>query len=89
MLDSGVVCSMMKTVVAGFSRYYQSKCQIRRNSSGAAAAATARRNCSVSRRTIHLTWVLQRPMQMFSFFATIDKLQIFTYCFFLYKEKGL
>ena len=27
-------------------------------------------------------------MQMFSFFATIDKLQIFTYCFFWYKEKG-
>ena len=25
---------------------------------------------------------------MFSFFATVEKLQIFTYCFFYYKEKG-
>ena len=79
---------MMKTVVAGFSRYYQSKCQIRRNSSGAAvAAATERRKCSVSRRTLHLTWVLQRPMQMFSFFAMIDKLQSFTYGFFCTMER--
>jgi hypothetical protein len=40
---------------------------INQNAKEGEIQAAALRKCSVSRRTIHLTWVLQRPMQMFSF----------------------